>query len=124
MNDNSPLPGSPTPAPLGSWSSASLSVGRNVNNPGAMYDWLLAPFAHLVSPGPGAAIGVASLVIERTKFGGDLDDSRARLKVEVEGEFAGLAARLDAVRPEQVHAAATKYLARSNCTIGWFEPEA
>ncbi|MFZ9629919.1 MAG: hypothetical protein ACO3C1_11280, partial [Ilumatobacteraceae bacterium] len=46
---------------LGSWSSASLSVGRNVNNPGALYDLLLSPFAHLLPPGPGAAIGVATI---------------------------------------------------------------
>ena len=38
--------------------------------------------------------------------------------------YASLAARLEAVRPEQVHEAAAKYLARSNRTIGWFEPEA
>ena len=38
-----------------------MSVGRNVNNPGALYDWLLAPFAHVLPPGPGAAIGVASV---------------------------------------------------------------
>ena len=44
---------------LGSWTSASLSVGENMNNPGALYDWLVAPFAHLLSPGPAAAIGVA-----------------------------------------------------------------
>lgn len=44
---------------LGSWTSASLSVGENMNNPGAMYDWLMAPFAHLLPPGPAAAIGVA-----------------------------------------------------------------
>ena len=44
---------------LGSWTSASLSVGENMNNPGALYDWLVAPFAHLLPPGPAAAIGVA-----------------------------------------------------------------
>ncbi len=46
---------------LGSWTSASLSVGENMNNPGALYDWLVAPFAHLLPPGPAAAIGVASI---------------------------------------------------------------
>lgn len=46
---------------LGSWTSASQSVGRDMNNPGAMYDWLMAPFAHLLPPGPGAAIGVATI---------------------------------------------------------------
>ena len=46
---------------LGSWTSASQSVGRDMNNPGAMYDWLLAPFAHFLPPGPGAAIGVAAI---------------------------------------------------------------
>lgn len=46
---------------LGSWTSASQSVGRDMNNPGAMYDWLMAPFAHVLPPGPGAAIGVAAI---------------------------------------------------------------
>jgi len=43
---------------LGSWTSASLSVGENMNNPGPIYADLVAPFAKLFSPGPGAAIGV------------------------------------------------------------------
>jgi signal transduction histidine kinase len=43
-----------------------------------------------------AAIAVAALVIERTQLGGDLAQSRARLRAEVEGEFAALAGRLDA----------------------------
>jgi signal transduction histidine kinase len=43
-----------------------------------------------------AAIAVAALVIERTQLGGDLDASRARLRAEVEGEFAVLTNRLDA----------------------------
>ena len=38
--------------------------------------------------------------------------------------YGSLSARLEAVRLDQVQAAATKYLARSNRTIGWFEPEA
>ena len=46
---------------LGSWTSASLSVGENMNNPGPLYDDLLAPFAKLFSPGPGAAIGVGTV---------------------------------------------------------------
>jgi hypothetical protein len=48
---------------LGSWTSASLSLGENVNNPGSLYDWLIAPWAHLMSPGPAAAIGVATINI-------------------------------------------------------------
>ncbi len=48
---------------LGSWTSASLSVGENMNNPGALYDLLMAPFALTLSPGPGAAIGVGALNI-------------------------------------------------------------
>ena len=43
-----------------------------------------------------AAIGIAAVVIERTQLGGDLATSRARLKAEVEGEFAALTNRLDA----------------------------
>jgi signal transduction histidine kinase len=42
-----------------------------------------------------AAIAVAAFVIERTQLGGDLQTSRARLRAEVEGEFAALTARLD-----------------------------
>ncbi len=48
---------------LGSWTSASLSFGENVNNPGSVYDWLIAPWAHLFSPGPAAAFGVATINI-------------------------------------------------------------
>jgi hypothetical protein len=43
---------------LGSWTSASRSLGVDLNNPGPIYADLLAPFAHLLPPGPGAAIGV------------------------------------------------------------------
>ena len=42
-----------------------------------------------------AALAVGAVVIERTALGGDLAASRARLRAEVEGEFAMLAARLD-----------------------------
>jgi len=48
---------------LGSWTSASLSLGEDVNNPGSMFDWLIAPWAHLLSPGPAAAVGVATINI-------------------------------------------------------------
>jgi hypothetical protein len=48
---------------LGSWSSASLAFGVNVNNPGAIYDLLIAPFARTLPPGPGAAIGVGAVNI-------------------------------------------------------------
>ncbi len=43
-----------------------------------------------------AAMAIAAVVIERTQLGGDLETSRARLKAEVEGEFAALTDRLDA----------------------------
>ncbi len=46
---------------LGSWSSASLTLGTNINNPGPLYQDLATPFAHLFSPGPGAALGAASI---------------------------------------------------------------
>jgi zinc protease len=36
--------------------------------------------------------------------------------------YATLRERLDAVTPELVHAAATRYLVDDNRTIGWFEP--
>ena len=42
-----------------------------------------------------AAIAIAAVVIERTQLGGDLETSRARLKAEVEGEFAAITNRLD-----------------------------
>jgi signal transduction histidine kinase/uncharacterized membrane protein len=41
------------------------------------------------------AIAVAAFVIERTQLGADPAASRARLRAEVEGEFAALNARLD-----------------------------
>lgn len=44
---------------LGTWTSASLTVGTPINNPGPLYFDLLAPFARI---GPGAvAVGVAVL---------------------------------------------------------------
>jgi hypothetical protein len=50
---------------LGSWTSASLSLGVDVNNPGPLYPDLLAPFmwtiGRLVGIGPAVAIGVASV---------------------------------------------------------------
>lgn len=46
---------------LGSWSSASLSLGRNINNPGPLYDLLLAPFAHLFPTGVGNVVGVSAI---------------------------------------------------------------
>jgi hypothetical protein len=46
---------------LGSWTSASVSVGENMNNPGPTYNFLIAPFAHLFASGPGAAIGVGAV---------------------------------------------------------------
>ena len=43
---------------LGSWTSASLAVGINLNNPGAIYDVMISPLARTMGPGAGAAIGV------------------------------------------------------------------
>ena len=69
-----------------------------------------------------ATIAVAAFVIERTQLGGDLETSRARLRAEVEGEFATLTARLDQAvqavaldaevlrRADQGDAAATRLL--------------
>ena len=48
---------------LGSWTSASQSVGVDMNNPGPIYADLVAPFAKLFSPGPGAALGVGAINI-------------------------------------------------------------
>ena len=45
---------------LGTWTSASLSVGTPINNPGPLQFDLLAPFAK-VDPAAGMAIGVAVL---------------------------------------------------------------
>ncbi|MEO6652937.1 MAG: hypothetical protein ABIP17_09805 [Ilumatobacteraceae bacterium] len=50
---------------LGSWTSASLTLGTNVNNPGPLYPDLLAPFMWTLgrwsSIGTGVAVGVASV---------------------------------------------------------------
>lgn len=46
---------------LGSWSSASISLGRNINNPGPLHADLVAPFARLLPTGVGNAIGVAAV---------------------------------------------------------------
>lgn len=43
---------------LGSWTSASLSIGHDVNNPGPLYSDLIAPFGRLIHGGAGAAVGV------------------------------------------------------------------
>lgn len=45
---------------LGTWTSASLSVGTPINNPGPLQFDLLAPFAKL-DPGGGVAIGASVL---------------------------------------------------------------
>jgi hypothetical protein len=45
---------------LGTWTSASLSVGTPINNPGPLQFDLLAPFAKL-DPAAGMAVGVAVL---------------------------------------------------------------
>jgi hypothetical protein len=45
---------------LGTWTSASLSVGTPINNPGPLQFELLAPFAK-IDPAAGMAIGVAVL---------------------------------------------------------------
>jgi hypothetical protein len=46
---------------LGSWTSASLSLGIDVNNPGATYQYLVAPFVWAFGPVAGIAIGVAAI---------------------------------------------------------------
>jgi hypothetical protein len=46
---------------LGSWSSASTSLDTHINNPGPLYSDLIAPFAHVFSPGVGNVLGVAAL---------------------------------------------------------------
>jgi hypothetical protein len=52
---------------LGSWTSASLTLGVDVNNPGPLYPDLLAPFmwtiGRLAGIGPAVAVGVASINI-------------------------------------------------------------
>jgi hypothetical protein len=53
--------GTPHHPLLGSWSSASRSLGRNINNPGPIYADLVAPFAHVFTPGVGNAVGVATV---------------------------------------------------------------
>lgn len=50
---------------LGSWTSASLTLGVDVNNPGPLYPDLLAPFmwtiARVAGIGPAVAVGVATV---------------------------------------------------------------
>jgi hypothetical protein len=52
---------------LGSWTSASLALGTNVNNPGPLYHDLIAPFmwtiGRVTSYGAAVAIGVAAVNI-------------------------------------------------------------
>ncbi|MBA3289450.1 MAG: hypothetical protein H0U21_15785, partial [Acidimicrobiia bacterium] len=43
---------------LGTWTSASLSAGRNINNPGPLWFDLLAPFEKVAGPSVGFAVGV------------------------------------------------------------------
>jgi hypothetical protein len=43
---------------LGTWTSASLVAGRNINNPGPLWFDVLAPFVRLGGPNVGLAIGV------------------------------------------------------------------
>ncbi len=46
---------------LGSWTSASLVVGQDVNNPGPLYFDALAPVVRLLGPWVGLAVGVMLL---------------------------------------------------------------
>ena len=43
---------------LGTWTSASLTAGRDINNPGPLWYDLLAPFVKVAGPSVGFAIGV------------------------------------------------------------------
>ena len=44
---------------FGSWTSASLTLGVNVNNPGPLYQDLLAPFEWTMGRSFGLGVGVA-----------------------------------------------------------------
>lgn len=46
---------------LGSWTSASLAVGQDLNNPGPLYFDALAPAVRLLGPWVGLAVGVMLL---------------------------------------------------------------
>jgi hypothetical protein len=46
---------------LGTWTSASLTAGRNVNNPGPLWFDVLAPFVRLGGPSVGLALGVMAI---------------------------------------------------------------
>ncbi|HWL44625.1 MAG TPA: hypothetical protein VNQ73_16915 [Ilumatobacter sp.] len=46
---------------IGSGSSASTSLGFQVNNAGPLYYDLIGPFARLLPPGPGAVLGVTAV---------------------------------------------------------------
>jgi hypothetical protein len=51
------------PPLLGTWTSASLSVGTNINNPGPLFFDVLAPAVRIFGPINGPAIGTALLNI-------------------------------------------------------------
>ncbi|MGH9272258.1 MAG: hypothetical protein ACRDZ2_13405, partial [Ilumatobacteraceae bacterium] len=44
---------------LGTWTSASVGAGRQINNPGPLWFDLLAPFVRIGGPAVGLALGVA-----------------------------------------------------------------
>ncbi|MFV0306254.1 MAG: hypothetical protein ACK5OX_00745 [Desertimonas sp.] len=44
---------------LGTWTSASLTAGRPINNPGPLWFDVLAPFEKVLGPAVGFAVGVA-----------------------------------------------------------------
>ena len=46
---------------LGSWTSASLTLGEDVNNPGAWYAYLAAPPVAILGPATGTAVAVGLL---------------------------------------------------------------
>ena len=43
---------------LGTWTSASLTAGRSINNPGPLWFDVLAPFVRIAGPSVGLAVGV------------------------------------------------------------------
>ena len=93
-DDNLPIRGRNEGAAFeGELQQTSILQWRNVAFP----PFVTRAAARLAAGGlvAAATIAVAAFVIERTQLGGDLETSRARLRAEVEGEFAALTARLD-----------------------------
>ena len=75
---------------LGTWTSASLAAGRNINNPGPLWFDVLAPFVRVFGPSAGTAIAVMASNVAAIMATSDVDGALvggASLKAD---EFGGI----------------------------------